>query len=309
MDMHKKREMRRQKSEIKEKRQDNSVKVNWFPGHMTKASRQIEDKLKYVDIVAEIIDARIPISSRNPKLDSIIKNKPRLIILNKCDMADSNKTNLWIEHFKKQGIKSIALDCKTGRGVNNFAPAVREVISDKLEVAKNKGIVNYTIKVMVVGIPNVGKSSFINKITKKQRAKTEDRPGVTRGLNWFTVDKYFEILDTPGVLWPKFEDVEVGEKLAFTGAVKDDLMDVESLAVRLCEVLKMNKTTQFIERFKLQGVDLDELSPYELLEVMGKKRGMLMSGGVVDTMRLSVVLLDEYRGAKLGKNTLEMPPT
>ncbi len=282
--------------------------IQWFPGHMTKTRRQIEANLKYVDAVAEIIDARVPLSSRNPDLDKIIQSKPRIILLNKCDMADSKVTALWVEYFKKQGINSVVLDCKTGKGINNFIPAVKELLSDKLKKWQDKGMINPTIKVMVVGIPNVGKSSFINKMAKKDRAKAEDRPGVTRGNQWFSVGNNFDILDTPGVLWPKFDDPTVGEKLAFTGAVKDQIMDIELLAVRLLEVLKQRPTTGFITRFKLEGVDLSEYEPYDLLELIGKKRGMLMSGGHIDTLRASNVLLDEYRGAKLGLISLESPP-
>ena len=288
---------------------EQSQTIQWFPGHMTKTSRQIESSLKYVDAIAEIIDARVPISSRNPQLDKIIQNKPRIVILNKCDMADSKVTAKWVEYFTSKGIKSVVLDCKTGRGINNFVPAVRDLLSDKIKKWEDKGMVNPTIKVMVVGIPNVGKSSFINKMAKKGRAKAEDRPGVTRGNQWFSVGNNFDILDTPGVLWPKFDDPTVGEKLAFTGAVKDQVIDVELLAVRLLEVLKVRPTQSFITRFKLEGVALEEYEPYDLLELIGKKRGMLMSGGHVDTLRASNVLLDEYRGAKLGCISLESPPS
>lgn len=308
MDMNKKRELRAKKrSEKENKKQDNNLTINWFPGHMTKTRRQIEANLKYVDAVAEIIDARVPISSRNPDLDKIIQTKPRIVLMNKCDMADAKVTAKWVEYFKNKGIASVVLDCKTGKGVNNFVPAVRELLADKIKSWENKGMVNPTIKVMVVGIPNVGKSSFINKMAKKDRAKAEDRPGVTRGNQWFSVGNNFDILDTPGVLWPKFDDPKVGEKLAFTGAVKDQVMDIELLAVRLLEVLKERPTQSFITRFKLEDVQLNEFEAYDLLEVIGRKRGMLMSGGHIDTLRASNVLLDEYRGAKLGNITLESP--
>ncbi|MGN0550764.1 MAG: ribosome biogenesis GTPase YlqF [Acutalibacteraceae bacterium] len=282
--------------------------IQWFPGHMTKTKRQIEASLKMVDAVAEIIDARVPQSSRNPDLDRLIQKKPRIILMNKCDMADSLKTAAWINYFQKNGIKAIALDCKTGKGVNNFIPAVRELLQDKIKAWEAKGMVNPTIKVMVVGIPNVGKSSFINKMAKKSRAKAEDRPGVTRGNQWYTIGKNFDILDTPGVLWPKFDDPAVGEKLAFTGAVKDQIMDIELLAVRLLEVMQQSPTTAFITRFKLENEALVDYTPYELLELIGRKRGMLISGGEVNTERAANVLLDEYRGARLGNITLESPP-
>lgn len=279
--------------------------IQWFPGHMTKTKRRIQASLKLVDIVAEIIDARIPVSSRNPDLDQLVQNKPRIILMNKCDMADKAQTNRWIDYYKKKNITAIAVDCKSGKGLNQFVPTVREVLSDKIEQWEAKGMKNRSIHIMIVGIPNVGKSSFINKMAKKGSAKVEDRPGVTRGNQWFSIGGGLELLDTPGVLWPKFDDQEVGEKLAFTGAVKDQVMDTELLAFRLLEVMCKYPTPQFIERFKLQDVDLANIEPYDLLEVIGRKRGMLMSGGVVNTERASVTVLDEYRGAKLGNITLE----
>ncbi len=279
--------------------------IQWFPGHMTKTKRKIQASLKLVDIVAEIIDARIPISSRNPDLDQIIQRKPRIILMNKCDMADKNQTNRWIEYYKKNNITAIPVDCKSGKGLNAFIPTVRTVLADKIEKWEAKGMKNRGIHIMIVGIPNVGKSSFINKMAKKGSAKVEDRPGVTRGNQWFSIGQGLELLDTPGVLWPKFDDPEVGEKLAFTGAVKDQIMDTELLAFRLLEVMCKYPTQQFIERFKLQDIDLNSIEPYDLLEVIGKKRGMLMSGGKVDTDRASVMILDEYRSAKLGNITLE----
>lgn len=279
--------------------------IQWFPGHMTKTKRRIQASLKLVDIVAEIIDARIPVSSRNPDLDQLIQNKPRIILMNKCDMADKVQTSRWIDYFKKHNITAIPVDCKSGKGLNNFVPTVREVLADKIEQWEAKGMKNRSIHIMIVGIPNVGKSSFINKMAKKGSAKVEDRPGVTRGNQWFSIGGGLELLDTPGVLWPKFDDQEVGEKLAFTGAVKDQVMDTELLAFRLLEVMCKYPTPQFIERFKLQDIDLENIEAYDLLEVIGRKRGMLMSGGVVNTERASVTVLDEYRAAKLGNITLE----
>lgn len=281
--------------------------IQWFPGHMTKTKRQIQASLKLVDAVAEIIDARIPVSSRNPDLDKLIQNKPRVILLNKCDMANSNATKKWIEYYREKGITAIAVDCKSGKGLNQFAPAVKKVLSKKLENLRAKGMVNPTLRIMIVGIPNVGKSSFINKIAKQNRAKVEDRPGVTRGNQWYTIDKNLEMLDTPGVLWPRFDDKIVGERLAFTGAVKDQIIDIELLAVRLLDVLKEIKPNEFVERFKLQDVDFENTDSYDLLGLIGRKRGMLVSGGEVNTERASIMLLDEFRSAKLGKITLEMP--
>ncbi len=281
--------------------------IQWFPGHMTKTKRQIQSSLKLVDAVAEIIDARIPVSSRNPDLAKLIQSKPRIILLNKCDMANQTATKIWIDFYKKQGITAIAVDCKSGRGLNQFPSAVNSVMSSRIAKLKEKGMVNPTIRIMIVGIPNVGKSSFINKMVKKNRAKVEDRPGVTRGNQWYTIAKNLEMLDTPGVLWPKFDDKLVGEHLAFTGAVKDQILDIELLAVRLLDFIKKLKPADFIVRFKLEEIDLENTDSYELLRIIGKKRGMLVSGGEIDTERASIMLLDEFRSAKLGRITVEMP--
>lgn len=281
--------------------------IQWFPGHMTKIKRQIQSSLKLVDAVAEIIDARIPVSSRNPDLAKLVQNKPRVILLNKCDMANQTATKMWIDYFKKQNLVAIPVDCKSGRGLDKFAPAVNTVMSHKIARLKEKGMVNPTIRIMIVGIPNVGKSSFINKMVKKNRAKVEDRPGVTRGNQWYTIAKNLEMLDTPGVLWPKFDDKTVGEHLAFTGAVKDQILDIELLAVRLLDFIKELKPADFITRFKLENEDIENIDSYELLKMIGKKRGMLVSGGEIDTERAAIMLLDEFRSAKLGRITVEMP--
>lgn len=281
--------------------------IQWFPGHMTKTKRQIQSSLKLVDAVAEIIDARIPVSSRNPELAKLVQNKPRVILLNKCDMANQTATKMWIDYFKKQNLVAIPVDCKSGRGLDKFAPAVNTVMSHKIARLKEKGMVNPTIRIMIVGIPNVGKSSFINKMVKKNRAKVEDRPGVTRGNQWYTIAKNLEMLDTPGVLWPKFDDKTVGEHLAFTGAVKDQILDIELLAVRLLDFIKGLKPADFITRFKLENEDIENIDSYELLKMIGKKRGMLVSGGEIDTERAAIMLLDEFRSAKLGRITVEMP--
>lgn len=281
--------------------------IQWFPGHMTKTKRQIQSSLKLVDAVAEIIDARIPVSSRNPDLAKLVQNKPRVILLNKCDMANQTATKMWIDYFKKQNLVAIPVDCKNGRGLDKFAPAVNTVMSHKIARLKEKGMVNPTIRIMIVGIPNVGKSSFINKMVKKNRAKVEDRPGVTRGNQWYTIAKNLEMLDTPGVLWPKFDDKTVGEHLAFTGAVKDQILDIELLAVRLLDFIKELKPADFITRFKLENEDIENIDSYELLKMIGKKRGMLVSGGEIDTERAAIMLLDEFRSAKLGRITVEMP--
>lgn len=281
--------------------------IQWFPGHMTKTKRQIQSSLKLVDAVAEIIDARIPVSSRNPDLAKLVQNKPRVILLNKCDMANQTATKMWIDYFKKQNLVAIPVDCKSGRGLDKFAPAVNTVMSHKIARLKEKGMVNPTIRIMIVGIPNVGKSSFINKMVKKNRAKVEDRPGVTRGNQWYTIAKNLEMLDTPGVLWPRFDDKTVGEHLAFTGAVKDQILDIELLAVRLLDFIKELKPADFITRFKLENEDIENIDSYEFLKMIGKKRGMLVSGGEIDTERAAIMLLDEFRSAKLGRITVEMP--
>lgn len=227
--------------------------------------------------------------------------------MNKCDMANQTATKMWIDYYSKQGITAIAVDCKSGRGLNKFPQAVSTVMKEKIERLKAKGMKNPMTRVMIVGIPNVGKSSFINRISKQSRAKVEDRPGVTRGNQWFTISNNLEMLDTPGVLWPKFDDQIVGEHLAFSGAVKDQVLDVELLAVRLLDFLKKLKPADFMARFKLEEADLENNDSYGLLQMIGKKRGMLISGGEIDTERAAIMLLDEFRAAKLGRITVEMP--
>lgn len=281
--------------------------IQWFPGHMTKTKRQIQASLKLVDAVAEILDARIPLSSKNPDLQKLIQNKPKVVLLNKCDMANQTATSRWIDYYASQGITAIAVDCKSGKGLNKFAPAVNNVLSERRERLKAKGMINPMLRIMIVGIPNVGKSSFINRVAKQNRAKVEDRPGVTRGNQWYSIAKNIEMLDTPGVLWPKFDDKIVGERLAFTGAVKDQILDTELLAVRLLDFLRSLKPADFIARFKLEDIDLDAIDSYELLNVIGQKRGMLISGGEINTERAAIMLLDEFRSGKLGRITLEMP--
>ena len=281
--------------------------IQWFPGHMTKTKRQIQASLKLVDAVAEILDARIPLSSKNPDLQKLIQNKPKVVLLNKCDMANQNATSRWIDYYASQGVTAIAVDCKSGKRLNKFAPAVNNVLAERRERLKAKGMVNPMLRIMIVGIPNVGKSSFINRVAKQNRAKVEDRPGVTRGNQWYSIAKNIEMLDTPGVLWPKFDDKIVGERLAFTGAVKDQILDTELLAVRLLDFLRSLKPADFIVRFKLDDVDLDAVDSYELLNIIGKKRGMLISGGEINTERAAIMLLDEFRSGKLGRITLEMP--
>jgi len=281
---------------------DNKQTIQWFPGHMAKTKRKIKEILPLIDAVAEVVDARIPVSSRNPDLAEIIENKPHIILLNKCDMADLSATRKWIEFYKQSGITAIAIDCKSGKGINQFKDTVKTTLAHKLEAYAQKGMVGKPLRVMVIGIPNVGKSSFINKIAGKTRAKAENRPGVTRGNQWFAIDKQLELLDTPGVLWPKFEDETVGEHLAFTGAVKDNILDTELLAIRLIEILGKN----YPELLKNRYGELDfSLDSYELLCQIGKKRGMVIRGGETDTERAANMLLEEYRNQKIGNISLE----
>ena len=276
--------------------------IQWFPGHMAKTRRKIKEILPLIDAVAEVVDARIPVSSRNPELKSLIGEKPLIILLNKCDMADEKATEEWIKHYKAQGVTAIALDCKTGKGINLFKGTVKTALADRLKYYAEKGMVGKPLRVMVVGIPNVGKSSFINRIAGNNKAKAENRPGVTKGNQWFTIDKQLELLDTPGVLWPKFEDKTVGEHLAFTGAVKDNIIDTELLAVRLLELLKNTSPEKLTARYGELDLSGDG---YDLLCEVGKKRGMLIRGGETDTERAANMLLEEYRACKIGRITLE----
>lgn len=287
---------------------DNIQNIQWFPGHMTKTKRQIEKDLRLVDAVIEVLDARIPRSSRNPDIATLTAGKPRVILLNKCDMADPAATKRWIRALSDDKTAALAVNCKTGLGVDKLTPALEQLLHERIERYRSKGMQNPTMRAMIVGIPNVGKSTFINRISRKSKAKASDRPGVTRGNQWFTVQRGFEILDTPGVLWPKFDDPQVGERLAFTGAIKDDIMDIELLAMRLLDLLCSVSAPEFVARFKLTDDDLQR-ERYELLGVIGRKRGMLISGGEVDTERAAIMLLDEFRAAKLGRITLELPET
>lgn len=282
------------------------MNIQWYPGHMTKTRRQIEADLKNVDMVAEIIDARIPISSRNPDIDAIVADKPRMVVLNRVDQADDNATRRWIEHFKKQGIVVLTTDAKSGKGVKNFSATIKEALKEQIARWREKGQVGRKVRVMVVGVPNVGKSTFINQVAGRKSAKAGDRPGVTRGKQWVAVDNGLDLLDTPGILWPKFEDPQVGLNLAFTGAVKDDIMDTETLACHLLSLLNAHYADAMTNRYKIEADP--EAEGWQLLERAGRKRGFLISGGEVDITRMSNVLLDEFRGGKLGRITLEWPP-
>ena len=283
---------------------EKQMNIQWYPGHMTKTRRQIEADLKLVDAVCEIVDARIPSASRNPDIDSICGNKPRIIVLNRMDLADPNATKRWMEHFRKKGMAAVATDCKSRKGINSFLPAVRSVLKDKIARDAERGM-HRPLKVMIVGIPNVGKSTLINQISGRKGAKAENRPGVTRGKQWVTVDGGLLLLDTPGILWPKFEDPTVGMMLAYTGAVKENIIDVEELACHLAELLWKFYPDTLRNRY---GIDVEPGLPgYMLIEEMGRKRGYLLARGEINTERMSKVLLDEYRSGKLGYFTLEMP--
>lgn len=279
--------------------------VQWFPGHMAKTRRLIKESLPLVDAVTELLDARVPVSSRNPELDEMTGKKPRIILLNKCDMADERATKLWLDYFNSNGAAAIAVDCRSGKGLNNYRPLVRKVLADKIRSNEEKGMSGKPLRMMVVGIPNTGKSSFINRMAGSNRAKVADKPGVTRSNQWFAIGNGIELLDTPGVLWPKFDDPAVGDRLSFIGSVKDEVVDAETMAVRLIEVLARDYRELLLERYKLGSID--GLETYEILELIGRKRGMLISRGEIDTQRAAVTLLDEYRAGKLGKITLERP--
>ena len=284
---------------------DQKMNIQWYPGHMTKTRRMMEENLKLVDAVCEILDARIPISSRNPDIDAICGTKPRLVILNRIDMADPAMVKKWAEYFKSRGMAVLLTDCKNRKGINGFVPAVRQLLSEKLRRYAEKGQVGRPLKIMVVGIPNVGKSTFINQIAGRKGAKAENRPGVTRGKQWVTVDTGLLLLDTPGILWPRFEDPEVGIRLAYTGAVKDDILDIDTLAYHLMEMLWKRYPDAVRARYKIElPEDADGTA---LLEAAGRKRGFLISGGEIDLERMSKVLLEEYRSCKLGRFTLESP--
>lgn len=277
--------------------------VQWFPGHMAKTRRLIKECLPQVDAVTEVLDARVPQSSRNPELSSLIGDKPRIVLLNKCDVADENATKRWLAYYQKQSAAVLAVDCRSGKGLNRFVPLLREVLHDKIQKNEERGMAGKPLRIMVVGIPNTGKSSFINRMAGRNRAEVADIAGVTRQNRWFVIGNGIELLDTPGVLWPKFDDPKVGDKLAFIGSVKDTVVDSETLAVRLLEVLQAEYPDRLRERYKI--TDFEDLQPWEVLELIARKRGMIIRGGEIDETRASVMLLDEYRAGKLGKITLD----
>lgn len=276
--------------------------IQWFPGHMTKTRRMIEENLRLVDAVVEIVDSRIPESSRNPVINELVSSKPRILLLNKCDYSDDSATNRWREFYEKQGFGVLVCDCRSGKGINKFLPMLKSRLSALLQKRREKGNIGKALRIMVVGVPNVGKSSFINRMANAKKVKVEDRPGVTRGKQWVTIDKEVELLDMPGILWPKFDDKRVALNLAFTGAIKDDVTDVEALAMELGAYLSEHYPEKLKERYKLDSFEGN------ILELIARKRGMMISGGEPDTERAAITLLDEYRSGKIGKITLEMPP-
>lgn len=275
--------------------------IQWFPGHMTKTRRLIEADLKMVDAVVEVTDARIPESSRNPIMDELVGTKPRIMIMNKCDVADEKATAAWRKYYESRGICVIVCDCRSGKGINRFLPTVKKLLSELIERRKARGMVGKALRLMVVGIPNVGKSSFINRMANSKKTKVGDRPGVTRGKQWVSIDKDVELLDMPGILWPKFDDRDVAQRLAFTGAVKDEVMDTAALARALGEVLLRDYPGLVKARYKIAGEG-------DILSEIARARGMLISGGEPDIERAAAALLDEFRGGKIGRITLDEPP-
>ena len=279
--------------------------IQWFPGHMAKTRRMMVENLKLVDAVVEVTDARIPRSSRNPEMDSLVGRKPRIVVLNKCDAADDAVTSRWIESYKNNGVPAIATDCRSGKNVAKTLPLVKSVLEDDIKRWSERGMTGRSIRLMIVGIPNVGKSSLINRLAGSKRAKVEDRPGVTKGKQWVSVSNDIELLDMPGVLWPKFEDKDVGLSLAFTGAVKDDIMDMEMLACEFITRLRSIDSGVLKQRY---NVDVSEdMTSFDVLEAIGRRRGFLISGGEINTERAAIILMDEFRSGKLGRISLELP--
>ena len=282
------------------------MELQWFPGHMAKTRRLLKENIKLVDVVIELVDARLPLSSRNPEIDKIVGNKPRIVVLNKSDMADADTNKKWISWFKSKGISAVELNSLSGQGLKNIDKELEKVLADKFKRDEARGIQRHAIKMMVAGIPNVGKSSFINKLSGRAATKTGNRPGVTQAKQWIRIAGKYELLDTPGILWPKFEDKEAAKRIAFTGGIKDEIMDIEELAFYLVDYLKNNYAENLAERYKLEE-GFEEIESYELLELIGKKRGCIVSGGRVDMLRASNLVLDDFRSAKIGNISLETP--
>jgi ribosome biogenesis GTPase A len=281
------------------------MNIQWYPGHMTKTKRMITENISLVDIVIELVDARIPYSSKNPDIDVFAKNKYRIIILNKADLADDKSTKKWMEYFTNKGFRVILANSINGKGLNDVTVAARELMKEKIEHDKARGRIYRPIRAMIVGIPNVGKSTFINKFVGKSTAQTGDRPGVTKGKQWIKIKKDFELLDTPGILWPKFEDYQIALKLAFTGAIKDDIMDIQTLAIEFIKFMRVLKPETLKERYKIDFEEQTE--PHDIFELIARTRGFIMSGNNIDAIRTAKIIFDEFRGGKLGRLTLELP--
>jgi len=284
-----------------------SKEIQWFPGHMAKTRRLISENISNVDIVIELLDARIPRSSKNPEIASLTKTRPTLTLLNKASLADSSVTKLWEGYYKEQGGYALPIDCITGENLNRIGSTVKTILADKLKKFEEKGMTGRKLKAMIVGIPNVGKSSLINKLSGQKKAKVENRPGVTLDKQWVTTNQGIDLLDMPGVLWPKFEDRTTGENLAATGAIKDAILDTEELGMILAKRLFDRYPAEFCARYKLSQDDVCELDSYDLLCAVGKKRGFLISGGDINTERTALMLLEEFRSSKIGRLSLERP--
>lgn len=287
-----------------------STQIQWFPGHMAKTRRLITENLKNVDLIIEILDARIPYSSRNPELPRLIGNKPTLILLNKSALADPEKTKRWADHYRSDTVRCLAIDCLTGEGINRILPTVQDILKEKTEKYESRGMAGRRLRAMILGIPNVGKSTLINKLVGNKKAKVENRPGVTVDKAWYSTSIGIDLMDMPGLLWPKFEDQIVGENLAITGAIKDAVLDIETIAMKLCGRLREQYPSLMLSRYPIakEAQELDELSDWDLVEAIGRRRGMLISGGEVNTERTAIMLIDEFRSAKIGRITLDVLP-
>ena len=310
MDMYQKREMRKNKKMNEDKKSLPSTNINWYPGHMAKTKRQITEDMKLVDVVIELLDARIPVSSQNPDISRLVNNKKRIVILNKADLADPVETKKWIEYFKTKNIVALEVDSNQGKGINQVNQTIEKLMAEELRIQNERGRIRKTIRVMIVGIPNVGKSSFINRISKKTTMVVGNRPGVTKQKQWIRIGSQIELLDTPGVLWPKFESEEVGLNLAYTGSIKDEVIDKVEVAYYLLKFLDKNYSKNLYEKYKISQEEISNIADHpqytlELMNLIGRKRGALVSGGNVDEEKVANIILDDFRKGKIGNITLE----
>lgn len=313
--MYQKREMRKNKKMDENTKSLPSTSINWYPGHMAKTKRQIIEDLKMIDVVVELLDARIPLASQNPDIGQYIKYKKRLIVLNKSDLANEVQNKKWVQYFEREGIPAVIVDSNSGKGINEAIKKIEDIYNENEQKFSNKGRVGKAIRVMIIGIPNVGKSSFINRITKKNSAQVGNRPGVTRQKQWIRINENIELLDTPGVLWPKFENEEVGLKLAYTGTIKDEVIQTIEVGFSLLKYLINHYKTNLIERYKLDEQEIEKIlnkkieendKALEIMEEIGKKRGAIVSGGNVDLEKVARIILEDFRSGKLGRITLEL---